>query len=459
MIVSIIGTGYVGLVTGACLASRGHRVRCVDISRERVDAIRAGRVPFYEPGLEALLEDGLASGRLSATSDLAAAISGSEVSIIAVGTPAKGDKPDLSYVQAAAAQIGAALRSHRGYHVVAVKSTVAPGTTSSLVKNTIEAESGLSAGRFGLCMNPEFLREGCAVEDFMNPDRIVIGQWDSRAGDCAEALYDSFECPKLRMSLEEAELTKYASNSLLSTLISYSNELAALCEATPGADIDTVFQGLHLDRRLNPIQGSGRVNPEILAYLRAGIGFGGSCLPKDVNALRVYGQSKGIPVPVLDAVMSTNLRRPEQIVNLAERALDGLPGKTIALLGLAFKAGTDDLRTSPALSILSLLKSRGARVRGYDRMISAQAASTLHLDHYTGDLEGALDSADAAVLTLADPTLAQLDWGRLAARMRSPVLIDGRNALRGVPLPEAVRYYPIGRGGLFPEPASAANPA
>jgi len=458
MIVTVVGTGYVGLVTGACLASRSHQVRCVDVSAERVRVIQSGRSPFYEPGLEDLLRVGLAAGNLSVTTDLDTAMTNSDVSLIAVGTPADGEEPDLSYLTAAASQIGAALRLANAYHVVAVKSTVVPGTTRNSVKTLIQAASGLTYGQFGLSMNPEFLREGCAVADFINPDRIVIGESDAKAGTAMEKLYESFDCPKLHVSLEEAELTKYASNSLLSTLISYSNELAALCEATPGTDVETVLAGLHLDHRLSPMSRGMRVVPEILTYLRAGIGFGGSCLPKDVNALRTYGRRKGVRTPLLDAVMATNMRRPEQVVKILEDAVDGtLSGKTIALLGLAFKAGTDDLRSSPALALLPLMRDRGASVRAYDSFISTEVAADLGLDSFsTGELDTALEGAHAALLTTADPHFLKADWARLASLMDSPILIDGRNALRGVGLPQSIRYYPIGQGSRLPEFGGAA---
>ncbi len=451
MIVTVVGTGYVGLVTGACLASLGHTVRAVDVSPERVALIRAGKAPFFEPGLDELLREVLAAGRLSVTSDLGKAIAGSHLSLIAVGTPAKGDDQDLSYLETAARQIGALLRRTAPYHVVAVKSTVMPGTTRNIVGTCLETESGLRPGRFGLAMNPEFLREGSAVEDFRDPDRIVIGQVDSASGDVLEEVYSGFDCEKPRVSLEEAELIKYASNALLSVLVSYSNELAALCEATPGTDVETIMRGLHLDRRLSPRVDGQRIRPEILGYLRAGIGFGGSCLPKDITALRAYGKRIGAPTPLLDATMDVNARRPEQVVAMAEAATGGLAGKTVALLGVAFKAGTDDVRSSPALAIWRALVSAGARVAAYDPLVSPESASAAGLSGpCTGSLEEALAGADAALITMADPAFRTANWARLAATMRQPILIDGRNILRGVPLPAKVRYYPIGRGGARP---------
>jgi UDPglucose 6-dehydrogenase len=495
MIVTIVGTGYVGLVTGACLASQDHTIRCVDVSEERIDMIRAGKAPFYESGLEDLLQEGLASGRLSVTTNLSTAMEGSDLSLIAVGTPSKIDltsqnpedtvgqvtdlpsqnsdttpqgrsvtcptdtpEADLSFLETAAYQIGAELRNLGRYHVVAVKSTVIPGTTRRVVQKILEAASGMKLGEFGLCMNPEFLREGTAVEDFMNPDRIVIGQADTRSGDFLDDLYRPFACEKLRVGIEEAELTKYASNALLSVVISFGNEIASLCEATPGTDVETVMEGLFLDRRLSPTVNGARIRPEILAYMRAGIGFGGSCLPKDVSALRGYGKRHGVPTHLLDAVMTTNANRPARVVKMAETALGGLTGKTIALVGVAFKPGTDDLRNSPAISILHALWNRGARVQAYDPFVSPAAADRAGLNGaYRQTLELAVKDADAALLTTADPALRHADWERLISGMHTPVLIDGRNVLRNVTLPARVRYYPIGKGGLLADERCGAD--
>lgn len=446
MIVTVVGTGYVGLVTGTCLAAHGHTVRCVEISEERLQSIRAWKAPFYEPGLDELLRQELSSGRLSVTSDLSAALAASEITLIAVGTPPQGEEPDLTQLETAAAQIGAALRTRGGYHVIVVKSTVVPGTTRNVVQTIVARESGMPPGAFGLCMNPEFLREGSAVADFLHPDRIIIGQADNRSGNALEELYRPFACERLRVSIEEAELTKYASNALLGTLISFSNEMASLCESTSGADVETVMQGLYLDRRLSPVQNGVRIRPDILSYLRAGIGFGGSCLPKDVNALRSYARRAGVATPMLDAVVAANDLRPARVVAMAEAALGGLSRKTIALLGVAFKAGTDDLRSSPALSIFESLRSRGASVQAYDPVVSGDVAQRAGLNGcYRSSIESALRDADAAVITTTESAFRSADWARLAAAMRTPVVIDGRNLLHDVRLPDAVRYYSIGR--------------
>jgi UDPglucose 6-dehydrogenase/GDP-mannose 6-dehydrogenase len=245
----------------------GHEVRAVDVLADRVAGISAGQAPFHEPGLAEMLGTALSAGRLRATTELAEAVAASEVTFITVGTPQAEEGIDLSQVGEAARQIGVGLRSAPGYSVVAVKSTVVPGTTDTLVRGVLEQCSGKRAGEFGLCMNPEFLREGSAIEDFLNPDRIVVGQWDEKSGQVLAELYGAFACPKIFTALRNAEMMKYASNALLATLISYSNEIATVCEATPGTDAETVLRGVHLDRRLSPVINGQRVSPGILSFL------------------------------------------------------------------------------------------------------------------------------------------------------------------------------------------------
>jgi len=458
MIVTIIGTGYVGLVTGVCLASTGHVVRCVEVSRERLAMILGGKAPFFEPELDGALRRVLASGCFSATADAAEAMFKSELTLIAVGTPPDGENADLSYLKTAASQVGEALRHAAPYHVIGVKSTVLPGTTRGIVGPIVEQTSGLRLGDFGLAMNPEFLREGSAMSDFMNPDRIVIGQADAASGNVIEALYAPFQCEKFRVGLEEAELIKYASNSLLGVLISFSNELAALSEATPGADLESVMRGLYLDRRLSPRLEGERIEPEILGYLRGGIGFGGSCLPKDVNALRTYGKQTGVPTPVLDAVMTTNVNRAAQIVALAESALGGFAGKTVAVLGVAFKAGTDDLRSSPSLAIIRRIADAGARVRAFDPLISGRVVLGIGMEGICCDtIERAVTGADAVLIATADSAFRFANWFTLGSLMRSPIVLDGRNVLREAQLPNWIEYRPIGKGEPVAEAALVEN--
>jgi UDPglucose 6-dehydrogenase len=446
MRIAVVGTGYVGLVTATGLAGSGHDVTCVDSDRGRVDSTNRGVPPFYEPGLGELLASALRDGRLRATSDLDEAVSGAEVTFIAVGTPSKDGDIDLTALCAATEAIGHSLSRSDSWRLVVVKSTVVPGTTDTLVRGILERASGRKAGSFGLCMNPEFLREGTAVEDFMKPDRIVIGQWDERSGKTLAEVYRSFDCPTLFTSLRNAEMTKYASNALLATLISFSNEMAALCEATPGTDVEEVIDALHLDRRLSTVVNGRRCAPGILTYLRAGCGFGGSCLPKDVLALRQFALKRGVAAPILDAVMAVNAARPASIVARTEEALGGLDGAAVAVLGLAFKPGSDDLRDSPALKIIELLFQKSAAVRAFDPCVSRLGEA---LSRYPVTLspspEALLEGADAAVLVTAWPEFQRLDWTTLCRRMRRPVIVDGRNMLRDVTLPPEAIYISTGR--------------
>ncbi len=446
MRIAIVGTGYVGLTTGVCLASLGHEVSCVDLLSERVDGINRGESPFYEPGLAELLSAVLAEKKFSATTDLSKSVAEAEVVLITVGTPQAGQGIDLSYVAAAAGEIGRALKTSASYKTVVVKSTVVPGTTDTVVRNMVEEQSGLRAGEFGLCMNPEFLREGSAIDDFMNPDRIVIGQGDERSGQALAEMYRSFDCPKIFTTNRNAEMIKYASNALLATLISFSNEVASVCEHTPETDIDVVMYGVHLDRRWSPIVNGERVTPGILSFLRAGCGFGGSCLPKDVNAFRAYAREQNVTPHLLDAVVAVNAERPERLAMIAEGALGSLKGATVAILGIAFKANTDDTRESPALALIETLVARGAHVKAYDLMVRSLPATSLQVELCQSP-EEALSGADAAVVATAWPEFAEFDWERLCASMRNQVVIDGRNLLSGVSWSAGVRYFGVGRMG------------
>lgn len=444
MKVTVIGSGYVGLTTGVCLTAFGNEVVLVDTDQKRLDTVISGHPPFYEPGLADLIKKGIKSGALSVGTNYEQCLVGSDVSIIAVGTPQdeKGNT-NLSYIEQASRSLGACL-PQLGYHVVTIKSTVAPGTTANLVKNTLEKASGMKVGEFGLCMTPEFLREGTAVKDFMHPDRIVIGQYDQRSGDVLAALNSAFDCPILRVEITNAELIKYASNSLLATMISFANEIASICEKTPNTDVDTVLDGMLLDRRMTPLNDGKPITPGIHAYLRAGIGFGGSCLPKDVNALREYASSISEKMNLLDAVVEVNKQRPAKFVDMVEKELGDLNKKVITLFGLAFKEGTDDLRDSPSLNVLKELARRGTDVRVYDPLVSPEICKTLGVRLVT-DIRESLTKADAVVITMSDPQFRELDWGDLGSEMRRGLVFDGRNILRGLDIPDGIDYKPIGR--------------
>ncbi len=431
MKVSILGTGYVGLVTGACLAEKGHQVTCVDVDATKVATINHGEAPIYENGLTDLLRRNIGS-RLRATLDAREAVLNSDLTLIAVGTPFDGARIDLTYVEEAARVIGKALADKAGYHVVVVKSTVVPGTTDGVVLPILAQASGKRAGRdFGVGMNPEFLTEGEAISDFMDPDRIVLGGIDPRSQDALAALYEPFaDVPRLRTNNSTAEMIKYASNSLLATMISFSNELANLGAAIGGIDIAEVMQGLHLGRYLNPMLPDGtRVVPAINTFLMAGCGFGGSCLPKDVNALIAHGRATGVPMQLLQAVIDINAAQPGQVFRLLAKHFPSLRGKRVSLLGLAFRPDTNDMRESPAIPIARHLLAEGAAVAAYDPAASGEARKIFGEQlRLTDTLEDALRGADAVVLVTRWKEFLRVP--ELLARMDAPpVFVDGRRML------------------------------
>ncbi len=443
MKVSVLGTGYVGLVSGACLADKGHQVTCIDLDKTKVDRINKGDPPIFENGLEDLLKRNIGT-RLKATLDTRQAVLDSDLTLIAVGTPFDGKVIDLKYVKEAARVIGAALKEKNSYHVVVVKSTVVPGTTDKVVLPILEEASGKKAGRdFGVGMNPEFLTEGEAISDFMDPDRIVLGGIDARSQDAQDELYAAFkDAPRLRTNNSTAEMIKYASNALLATMISFSNELANLGSTLGGIDSAEVMAGLHLGRYLNPVLADGtRISPAINSFLMAGCGFGGSCLPKDVSALAAHGRAIGLPMNLLSAVLDINAKQPDQVFRLLGKHFPSLAGKRIAVLGLSFRPDTNDMRESPAIPIVKRLAAEKAIVTGYDPAAKAEAA------HIFGNIISLADSLDAC-LKDADAVILVTRWkefnqvpAKLKAMAKPPVLIDGRRMLAKDSVP---KYEGIG---------------
>ncbi len=444
MHVAMVGTGYVGLVSSACLAALGHRVVCVDSDGARIERLARGQSPIHEDGLEPLIRDGLAAGRLDVTTELAAALDRAQVIVVAVGTPNADGRIDLSAVETACRDIGALLRGRRDFPVVAIKSTVIPGTTGTRVRRWLEDSSGGRAGRdFGLAMNPEFLSQGRAVADFLHPDRIVVGQWDHASGEVVAELYRPLPAPLLRMGLAEAEMVKYAANALQAMLISYANQIAALCEATPGTNARKVMAAVHLDRMLDGPDG-GRAGAT--RFLMPGVGFGGSCFPKDLQALTIYAHRLGVPVPLVAAVSAVNAIRPAQVLNLLSSRLGGLYERQVAVLGLAFKPGTDDLRESPALSLIERLRRHGAEVRAHDPLPQARArARALELP-VCDTAEEALAGAHGAIIATAWPEYRALDWGAFGPL----AVLDGRFLLDGLSLPAGLGVQQVGVSPLSP---------
>ncbi len=438
MRISVIGTGYVGLVSGTCFAEIGHDCTCVDIDAAKVDRINRGEPPIHENGLEPILKRHIGK-RLRATTDLRAAVRDSEITFIAVGTPFDGQRIDLTFVREAARQIGAALRDKNGYHVVVVKSTVVPGTTDEVVLPELERASGKRAGAdFGVGMNPEFLTEGVAVDDFMRPDRIVLGGIDQRSIDAQRRVYAAFtQTPILETNNKSAEMIKYVSNSVLATMISFSNEIGNLCSTLGGVDVAEVMQGVHLARYFTTTLEDGRrIKAPISSFLWAGCGYGGSCLPKDTKALAAHGAAHGAPMPLLTAVIETNQAQPAKMVALLEKHFPSLRGLRVALLGLAFKEDTDDMRESPAIPIARILVERGTQVIAYDPIANNAARAVLPAGvRYAESLEQALAEADAALLITRWAEFGRLPE-LLAKRTGAPLLIDGRRMIERRTVPK-----------------------
>jgi UDPglucose 6-dehydrogenase len=433
MKIAVVGTGYVGLVLGACLAENGNTVACVDKDTEKVATLRAGRIPLYEPGLEEMVRRNHADERLSFTTELATAVRGSEVVFIAVGTPQGEDgSADLTHVLDVARSVGRAITK---YTVIVDKSTVPVGTAKR-VQATVAAET---TQPFSVVSNPEFLKQGAAVEDFMKPDRVVIGveAGDERAAALMKEVYGPFTrtgAPIMMMDTASAELSKYAANSILASRISFMNEVANLCELV-GADVDQVRRAIGSDRRIGS------------SFLFPGVGYGGSCFPKDVKALAKSARDHGYDFRILQAVESVNDRQKERLVAKMLAYFGSLKGKTIAVWGLAFKPRTDDMREAPAIVIIEGLLAEGAIVRAHDPEATNMAKS-LFGDRiaFCSKSYDALEGADALAVVTEWNTFREPDFKLMRERMRSPVVFDGRNIYS----PEHMRalgftYFSMGR--------------
>ncbi len=417
MRVAMIGSGYVGLVSGACFADFGHEVVCVDVNAQRIEDLKQGKIPIYEPGLDRLVADNAAAGRLSFTTDLAAAVAACEAVFIAVGTPSRrGDgHADLTYVAAAARDIAKAIH---GYTVVVTKSTVPVGTGDTVEQIIREARPD---AEFSVVSNPEFLREGAAIEDFKRPDRVVVGANDERAKQVMAELYRPLSlnaAPVLFTDRRTAELTKYAANAFLATKITFINEIADLCEEV-GADVQLVARGIGMDKRIGS------------KFLNAGPGYGGSCFPKDTLALIRSAQDNGVSLRVVEAVVAVNDARKTAMARKVVKACGGsVQGKTIAVLGLTFKPNTDDMRDAPSINIIDALQRAGATVRAHDPVGVEQAKAVLHDVEYTDSPYDCAHGADALVLITEWDAYRALDLARLKQRMKAPVVVDLRNVYR-----------------------------
>ena len=405
MNISIIGTGYVGLVSGVCFAKLRNNVICVDIDKKKIDKINNAIPPIYEEGLEELLSKH--KDRIKATTDYSSSINNTDVTFICVGTPSKEDGSiDLTFIKEVTIEIAKVLKQKDKYHLVVVKSTVLPGTTRDVVLPLLEKYSGKKVGKdFGLAMNPEFLREGIAVDDFLKPDRIVIGSYDDKSRDILRKLYKDFSCPLVETSLSAAEMIKYASNCFLATKISFINEIGNMCKKL---DIDSyeVADGMGLDNRI------GR------AFLDSGIGWGGSCFPKDLHALLAWAKKEKEEAKIIESAIEVNDLQPLKLIELLKKHIPNLNGKTIGVLGLSFKPNTDDIRESRAIPMIRKLLEDGAEVKAYDPKAMNNFEELYPQIEYCSSAEEVLNS-DAILITTKWEEFKKLDY-------KGKIVIDGR---------------------------------
>jgi UDPglucose 6-dehydrogenase len=447
--ISVFGLGPVGLVTAVCFAKKGNHVIGIDPDRDKLEKIRKAEAPFFEPKLKDYLAETVANGTFSVAED-GSVNTHSDLAYIVVGTPSSEDGSiDLAYVKNAAAAIGQSIRETVHYQLVVVKSTVIPGTARTIVKPILERESSKRVGKaFGLCSNPEFLREGNAVRDAELPDRIVIGGEDSTAMTKLENFYKEFHGepapPVIRTTHENAELIKYANNAFLAMKVSFINTIANVAERTPGADVKVIAQGIGVDERIGS------------RFLDAGLGWGGSCFPKDLNALVGYGKSLGYPPEVIEAVVATNEKQKQRAVQLARQALGSLKGRRIAILGLAFKPETDDVREAVSIPLIRGLLTEGADVIAYDPAALQNARAILQdTIAYARDPCECLDKADCCIIVTEWDEFKTIAPSAFLERMRSPIVIDGRRIYDPGEFSSAgIKFSGIGLGPRIASPLS-----
>ncbi|OXM85868.1 UDP-glucose dehydrogenase family protein [Paenibacillus rigui] len=432
--VAVIGTGYVGLVTGACFAEIGHKVICVDKDQLKIKRLAEAQIPIYEPGLQRMVAEQLEHGRLAFTCHLPKAVEASDIVYIAVGTPSLDNgEVDLSQVKEVVTQIAEAIERASSYRIVVIKSTVPVGTARRMEQMIRE---GAPSANFAVVANPEFLREGSALHDTFHMDRIVIGCSNTEAGERIGRLHEPFGAPVLYTDRESAELVKYASNAFLAAKISFINEMAHVCDKV-GADIELVARGMGMDRRIGS------------HFLQAGIGYGGSCFPKDTKAQLRIAEDVDYDFKILRSVIEVNALQRERFVHTIERALGGsVKSKRVAVMGLTFKPNTDDLRDAPALDIISSLVDKGAEVRAYDPVALSKAAPLLPQARLVEDPYEALQGADAMIITTEWDTVKALDYTRVKGLLAHPIVIDGRNCFPVERMERlGFRYVSVGRPG------------
>jgi UDPglucose 6-dehydrogenase len=440
--ISVIGVGYVGLCTAVGLASKGYNVIASEVDAEKANKINQGIPPFHEPGLQEKLKESIQKNNLKClVNQTEKVIHETDLTFVAVGTPSKPDGSiNLQYIESVARNIGNALKHKDSYHVTVIKSTVIPGTTQNIVKPLLEQESKKRCGEgFGLCMNPEFLRQGSAFQDTLNADRVVIGSYDEKSGDSLEDLYKDFYSthtpPIIRTTLSTAELIKYASNAMLATKISFINTIANMCEKIPGADVKVVATAMGLDKRIGPL------------FLDAGLGYGGSCFPKDVKALIACSKAFGYTPELLESTENVNKTQPLKAVEFCKEQLGNLEGKKIAILGLAFKPDTDDMREARVIPIINQLLKEGADITAYDPVAIPMAKTIFNneIQYATSALE-CLKNADSCIIVTEWEEFKKLTPEDFTKNMKQPILIDGRRIYNSKAFSQKLKFTAIGLG-------------
>jgi len=438
--ISIVGLGYVGLTFAVSAASRGFRVIGVEVDEHKRRSISEGVSPIYEEGLEPMLREAISKGMLRVTESYGEAVEGSGITFICVGTPSREDgSVDLSQVIESSSRIGEALRNKDGYHLVVVRSTIPPGTTIEVVKKILEERSGKRVGEeLGLCFNPEFLREGRAMKDTLNPDRLIIGAYDEKSGKTLLEFYRRFYRDRMPKTLltnpVNAELIKYANNAFLAMKISYANMVSRICEKLPGADVEVVMDGIGMDKRIER------------TFLGAGLGWGGSCFPKDTIGFLKFAENLGVDLKLVKASIEINEEQLEHAIELADALIGGLRGKIISVLGLAFKPGTDDVRGSRAIKLVKKLLERGASVKVHDPRAMGKARKILGDDvEYAGSVEECIRGSDLCILATEWPEYRKIRARDLSKLMRNPAILDCRRLYDPEEFRD-VRFAAIGLG-------------
>lgn len=435
MKIAVLGTGYVGLVSGVCLAANNHTVTCYDTNQKIVNQLSDGKCHIYEPGLEDLLITCRSNIKFSLLDNKTEKqIMNCDAVLVAVGTPTVNERADLSQIETVGRILGRLIRESDKYISIIIKSTVVPGTTDTFFKNIIEQESGKKIGDFGLGMNPEFLREGCAIEDFQFPDRIVLGYEDTKTLEILNAIYKPWECEKIEINTRSAEMMKYVNNALLATLISTVNEYSNIARTVGNIDFEQVMHGVHMDNRWSPLDQDGlKVRPKIIDYLKPGCGYGGSCFPKDVMAISSLAKDIGVTSNILSAVIDVNEKQPETILQILKKTVGKLENKRILMLGLSFKPDTDDVRESVSLKLLKILSGKAKRLTAHDPIAIDNAIVELNNNYaveFSKNWKNEIECSD--IIIISTNWNEYLELVEMVDHLKDKVIFDTRSFLSGI---------------------------